>query len=279
MIFGLPFREVVCCDFEYVPSAGDDPSVVCMVAKEMVSGRVIRLWRDQLGHEPPFAIDKDVLFVAYAAQAELRCFIELGWSMPARILDLFAEFRVASNGLPLAAGRGLLGALSWYAIPGITKEEKKSYRDLVIGGGPWTDTERREILDYCQSDVDALPPLLMAMLPGVMLNKEGLGQALLRGRYTAAVAHIEHNGVPIDVDTLAAIQDGWDDIKLQLIEEVDAQYGVFDNGHFRDGLFAKYLIDQDIPWPRTDTGLLKTDEDTFSDMSKVYPQLAQIVHD
>jgi hypothetical protein len=49
-----------------------------------------------------------------------------------------------------------------------------------------------------------------------------------------------------------------------------------DNGHFRDGLFAKYLLDQGIPWPRTDTGLLKTDEDTFSDMSKVYPQLAPL---
>jgi DNA polymerase-1 len=124
--------------------------------------------------------------------------------------------------------------------------------------------------------VDALPPLLAAMLPGIMITREGLGQALLRGRYTAAVAHMEHNGIPIDVDTLAAIQGGWDDIKMQLIEEVDAQYGVYDGGHFRDGLLAKYLLDQKIPWPRTDTGLLKTDGDTFSDMSKVYPQLAPL---
>jgi DNA polymerase-1 len=116
----------------------------------------------------------------------------------------------------------------------------------------------------------------MAMLPGIMLNKEGLGQALLRGRYTAAIAHIERNGIPIDVNTLAAIQSSWDDIKMQLIEEVDTQYGVYEHGHFRDGLFAKYLTDQNIPWPRTDTGMLKTDEDTFSDMAKVYPQLAPL---
>jgi DNA polymerase-1 len=54
---------------------------------------------------------------------------------------------------------------------------------------------------------------------------------------------------------------------------VDAQYCVYDNGHFRDGLFARYLFDQGISWPRTETGLLKTDEDTFHDMAKVYPQL------
>jgi DNA polymerase-1 len=285
MILGrLPFREVVFCDFEFrhaqdehLPvSDGEKPFAVCMVAREMVSGRLIKLWRDQFGPEPPFATGEDVLFVAFVAQAELGCFLELGWPLPSRILDLSAEFRVASNGLPLAAGKGLLGALSWYCIPGITKEEKKSNRDLVLRGGPWTDTERREILDYCQSDVDVLPPLLTAMLPGIMISREGLAQALLRGRYTAAVAHMERNGIPIDVHTLTAIQAGWDDIKMQLIAEVDAQYGVYDDGHFRDGFFAKYLLDQEIPWPRTDTGLLKTDEDTFKDMSKVYPQLAPL---
>jgi DNA polymerase I len=61
-----------------------------------------------------------------------------------------------------------------------------------------------------------------------------------------------------------------------LIDEVDSQYGVFDHGHFRDELFARYLFDQDIPWPRTDTGLLKVDDDTFSDMTKIYSQLESL---
>ena len=54
---------------------------------------------------------------------------------------------------------------------------------------------------------------------------------------------MERSGIPIDADTLVAIQDGWEDIKTQLIDEVDSQYGVFDHGHYRDGLFARtYLI-------------------------------------
>ena len=80
---------------------------------------------------------------------------------------------------------------------------------------------------------------------------------------------MERCGIPIDAETLVAIQDGWEDIKTQLIDEVDSQYGVFDHGDFRDGLFARYLFDQDIPWPRTDTGLLKVDDHTFSDMTKI----------
>jgi hypothetical protein len=44
------------------------------------------------------------------------------------------------------------------------------------------------------SDLD-LPALLESMLPAITSTRQGLGQALLRGRYTAAVARMEHVGV------------------------------------------------------------------------------------
>ena len=53
-----------------------------------------------------------------------------------------------------------------------------------------------EILDYCESDVDALARLLPAMLPRIDLPR-----ALLRGRYMAAAAAMEYAGMPIDVPT------------------------------------------------------------------------------
>jgi hypothetical protein len=31
-------------------------------------------------------------------------------------------------------------------------------------------------LDYCQADVDPLPPLLMAILPSIMATPEGLAK-------------------------------------------------------------------------------------------------------
>jgi hypothetical protein len=47
----LPFREIWCADFEFYPGAGlanggkdgDPPTVLCLVAKEMRSGRFVRL--------------------------------------------------------------------------------------------------------------------------------------------------------------------------------------------------------------------------------------------
>ena len=67
--------------------------------------------------------------------------------MPARILDLFTEFRNQTNGLPTVAGRGLIGALTAYGLDSIGTVEKTEMRDLVMRGGPWSDGERDAILD------------------------------------------------------------------------------------------------------------------------------------
>jgi hypothetical protein len=275
-VLGLPFREVWAVDFEFIAKPGDRPTPVCMVARELGSGRLLRLWQDELPARPPFAAGEDTLVVAYYASAEIGCFLALGWPIPPRILDLYAEFRAETNGLPLAEGRGLLGALTHHRIPSITSEEKTAGRALVMRGGPWTDAERREILDYCQTDIDPLGALLERMIPRITATPQGLGQALLRGRYMASVARMEWTGVPIDVETLAAIRAGWSDIKLDLIAAVDKDYGVFEGPTFKAGLFAAWLRDHSIEWPRTETGRLQLDQDTFRDMVRPYPQLAPL---
>ena len=98
---GLPFRQVWAVDFEFIARPGERPEPVCLVARELRSGEMVRLWQDELRRPaPPFPVDKAALVVAYFASAELGCFKALGWPMPARILDLYAEYRVQTNGLP-----------------------------------------------------------------------------------------------------------------------------------------------------------------------------------
>ena len=192
----LPFAEIWAVDFEFGAEPGENPEPVCLVARELRSGRKLRLWRDEFGAEPPYPNGPDVLFVAYYASAEIGCHLALGWPAPQRVLDLFTEFRNHTNGIPTASGAGLLGALAYYGMDSIGTAEKDEMRDLILRGGPWTDAEQEAILDYCESDVEALARLLPAMLPDVDLPR-----ALLRGRYMAAAARMERNGVPIDTDT------------------------------------------------------------------------------
>ena len=113
------FEEIWIVDFEFISKDGERPDVVCLVARELRSGRTIRLWRDRLGAEPPYRTDANVLFVCFAATAECACHLALGWPLPANILDLSPVFRCVVNGRIVPLGKGLLGALAYYGLNSI----------------------------------------------------------------------------------------------------------------------------------------------------------------
>ena len=93
-----------------------------------------------------------------------------------------------------------------------------------------------------------------------------------------AVGFMQHNGVPIDMSLLDSLNTNWDAIKTQLITSVDARYGVYVEGSFKEALFESYLARESIPWPRLDSGRLALDRNTFSNMSKRYP-IVQPLHE
>ena len=217
------YREIWCADFEFHAPDGHRPEPLCLAAREVRTGRVATRWlTDDTPVAPPFGTGADMLFIAFYASAELGCFLALGWPMPVRILDLFAEFRNLTNGRTLPHGCGLLGVLAHFGLDALDGAEKDDMRALAMRGGPHTGAERAALLSYCQSDADALARLLPRMLPSVDLPR-----ALLRGRYMAAAARMESTGVPIDVDALAHLRIYWDRIKAKLVREVDRDYGVF----------------------------------------------------
>jgi DNA polymerase-1 len=265
----MDFREVWAADFEFVAHPGERPVPVCMVAIEQRSGRTIRLWRDQFGPAPPFPIDAGALFVAYYASAELGCFRALGWPMPARILDLFCEFRDRTNGLSTPDGAGLIGALTYFGLDVIGAAEKDRMRALVMGGGPWSEAERAEILDYCQSDVAALLRLLDAMPPQIDMQR-----ALLRGRSMAANACMEHNGVPIDEQALEKLREHWIGIQDDLIIEIDKDFGAFEGRTFKRARWGQYLIKKGIPWPLLESGQLDLSDKTFREQARAHPSIS-----
>jgi DNA polymerase-1 len=267
----LEYRAVWAVDFEFIARPGGRPVPVCLVAHELHSGRTIRLWRNQFGPTPPYSVDAGSLFIAFYASAELGCHRALGWPMPERILDLFTEFRALSNGLPTVAGSGLLGALTHFGLDNIGATEKEDMRELVLGGGPWSEQEQADIFDYCESDVDALKRLLPAMLPTIDLPR-----ALLRGRCMAAVAQMEHHGIPIDTIMLDRLRCNWSSIQDQLIAEIDRDYGVFEGRTFKADRFAAWLAHNHIPWPKLDSGRLDLEDGTFRQMAKAHPVISPL---
>lgn len=275
----LPMKHVVAVDFEFefgghdnveaASRSGERPRPVCMVAKELRTGRTWRLWREEFGPQPPFPISQDTLLVAYYASAELGCFKALGWPEPVFVLDLFTEFRARTNGLTLPHGAGLLGAATFFGIDGIDITEKQDLRARILSGGPWSAEDRAAILEYCASDVLMLEQLLLAMLPRIDLQR-----ALLRGRFMKAAAAIEWNGTPIDVETLQHLRHHWTAIQDDLIRDIDRDYGVFDGRTFRMERWQQWLATHDIPWPTLDSGRLDLSDDTFRQMARSWPAVS-----
>ena len=277
----LPFRYIVVADFEFeagghasfedASRSGERPRPVCMVAKELHSGKTWRLFRGEFGAAPPFPTGPDTLFIAFYASAELGCFRALGWPAPARILDLFTEFRDRTNGLPTPAGSGLIGALVFFGLDHLGANEKDHMRLLILSGGPWSADERGAILDYCASDIDALERLLPAMLPEIDLPR-----ALLRGRYMAAAAAMEFNGTPIDVPALELLRRHWADIQDALIADIDSTFGVYDGRTFKADRFENFLVRFGIPWARLESGRLDLSDNAFREAAKAWPIISPL---
>jgi DNA polymerase I len=281
----LPFRHVVLADFEYRQVDGELPEVRCLCARDMCSGREWRLWADELGARPPFPTGADSLFVGYYLSAEFSAFHALGWPLPTHSLDLYVEFRVATNGRPTPWGkRSLLAALEHFEIDGIDAVEKQGMRGLAMRTGPsssYAAAERRDLLDYCMTDVLALECLLRPILREVLFAagdapRRCFRQALMRGEYMAALAVVEARGAPIDVDMFDRLRRAWHQIPRRLAARLDPKFGVFVDGKVSRERLAEYLVREELcrSWPRTEArGWLDTSADTFKEMARLHPRL------
>lgn len=217
-----PPADIWCVDFEFRAPPGERQHPLCMVAREVHSHQLIRCWLDgQAPRTCPLPLTRESLFVAYYASAELQCFLALGWPLPPQVLDLCAEFRWLTSGVPLS-GHTLLHCLEFFGLDAMAAVEKATMHELAQQHRPLTATEQAALVDYCQADADALARLLPVMLPRL-----DLPHALLRGHYMKAVAHIERAGIPLDTPLLMRLTAEWDSLRYRIAATVNRDFPVF----------------------------------------------------
>ena len=272
------YDSVWCVDFEYNTgiSGADAPKPICMVAQELFTGATVRKWLwDGLVTGCPIPTDDHGLYIAFYASAEITCHLGLGWPIPARILDLYAEFRCVANSLAnfqvtsvegKTKGQQRFSLLNCMRSFGLGAEAvgtgfKNESRDLCIRGGPFSEAEKTQILEYCESDVIALAKLLPCMLPFIELH-----QALFRGRYMAAVASMERRGIPVDQELAGRFRDHWDPIVNRLIVDSKSEFDVIGKRDIDQKKFAAWLESHGLlhSWPRSSSKScsLRSDTDT-----------------
>jgi DNA polymerase I len=283
----VPFREVVTADAEYKIEPGGHPFIWCMVFRYWRSRRELRLWRDQLlaMQHPPFDVERD-LFVAYYAPAEMGCFLELGWTPPKNIVDLFVEHRVLTNGIlpkperkktssvsgktQRSIGRdSLLNALAIRGLGHLDVDSKEEMRELAMTAVKPTPQQQAMLLDYCAGDVAGTEALFHYMIERTQIDWP---RALWRGRYTVAAARSERLGIPIDMPLFRRLTENWSAIKHELIV---GTFDVFDERDaFKTDKFVRnVIIPLGLPWPKLPSGAFELDNDTFDDMARFHPEL------
>jgi hypothetical protein len=273
----VSFPEIWCIDFEYYPGRGlanggvdgDPVTPLCLVAHELRSGRTVQLWQDELGPFPPYRLDSSALVISYGLAAEFGCHLQNGWGEPACAIDALIEFRHHTNDNRDHA-RGLGDALDHFKLDSLDVTRKNSIRDRILQGPPFSEQEKREILEYCADDVRALARLLARLLSTI----RSWPHALHRGHVQWAIAKIERRGLPTGLSPLTRLRRHWEGMRTDLVTALDP-FGVYEiiNGvaHWRSKRFEAFVAHYQLQWPRLASGKLCTDEETFREMSTLYP--------
>ena len=90
--------------YEFMAPPGERPDPVCLVAENSNPEKQFACGGTSSAPFHHIQSTPIVCLLRTTPVAELGCHLALGWPMPARILDLFTEFRNQTNGLPTVAG-------------------------------------------------------------------------------------------------------------------------------------------------------------------------------
>jgi DNA polymerase family A len=239
----------------------------------------VRLWQDELGRFPPYRLDGGACLFGYMLAAEFGFHIARDWGEPAHAIDAYVEFRHYCNDGSLKSGDrekgffGLGGALRYFCEDELDITHKEDMRARIIAGPPFSAQERADILDYCTDDVRALARLVPHIVPTI----RSLPHAMLRAKFQWSVAQIERRGVPLDLPLRTRIRNRWNDMRTDLVAELDRPFGCYEivdgKAHWRKARFADLVARNRMSWPRTADGALSESDEVLREMSGKYPQI------
>src|SRR5215472_17182491 len=282
----LPFRYIVCPDTEF-RTRGEPHRGWCLCGVELRSGRLIQEWLDGADVSPPFPLDDSTLFVAFVAGAEVATIRVLGWPLPARIFDLFQEFRIVSNTGQKSDPRGLESACAYYGIATYDHDAKKDMQTEAQERTVWDLPRQRALVDYCLEDSLATARLFLCVWAQWLELHAGaeeinLHHALRRGRFAGFLAEAELLGIPFREADWDVLRDGRDTVFEAMVDGLaPALRPIYRNepdGPVQDPLKFTETMDRlglTAEWPRTATGMLKTDKHVLPDMLQTPPHLEE----
>jgi len=264
------FDHILVLDFEFKQDPGQNPKLVCLTIKDLITEKIIDQWLVNRKPRFPFPLARSLLIGHYIS-AEVGCLLQLGYGCPKYCIDTFVEEKKFYNGLR-NNGYGLIDSCKRYNIKTISHEIKDAKRDVIIENYPnYTPEQIEEIKKYNLSDVEINEKLFLAQLnkvEGTTNNfKEWTSQAIFHGRSMGICAKIQRNGIPINMKLHRDLVDNYEAVRTLEMQELNEKCGVeiYANGVEKRKNFEELLKKEKIydRWPKTATGKCKTDDKTL----------------
>ena len=82
----------------------------------------------------------------------------------------------------------------------------------------------------------------------------------------------------VDLETLTLLQGNWEALRAELVASLDTN-ALFEGTTFKMARFEAFLMSNKIPWPRLESGILCTKEDTFRQKAKAFPDTISPIHE
>lgn len=221
------FRSIWC----FHASAGRPPAghlqPRALVGRELRTDRSICL-SGPCPHSVP-VFDEHTLVVAHGAAELVELFRSIGWPEPKHLLDAFAEYRVATNGMYL--GRGTedpdpANTARAFHVPG---------EDLLSESELSRDDARAHslrVVDMLAAIIDCIPA-------------ETLRDALQRGAYAIAAGAMQHRGIPLSRQLVAEAGSLHD----ALLAIVDREFGIVQDGQVTPSGVRRWARRVNLRWP------------------------------
>ena len=285
--------DVIALDFEYRSTNMQPPEVRCLCALSLKTGKRWEIWFEGGEENYPFDETRDIIFLAHFGEAELACFLALGWPMPPYLLDscvMVKQLRsmpvkkkrgIKKMPPPFNKGTSLLATAQSLGIVYGYEDTKGEMRDLALldkRNTDYTEEERRALIEYCWADVD----IYIEMTPKLCAEFDRRRYNILTFlNYTdtlIAFAEMTRRGIPLNPEQWERFVERWPEIKDDFIRDNDELGLLLPSGEISRAALTDFLIEHDYEWPArpTSDGSLDVSDKTLERASELIPELESV---
>ena len=154
----------------------------------------------------------------------------------------------------------------------MSKEEKDKNVNVIIENKNYTLSQQKQILDYCQKDVEETAELFLCQVDDIeQQNKlktvkdfdRELWQIMFRGLAQGCVAQIQRTGVPVDTTLINKFNKYWGAVKDKIIKRKNNLLQVYnDDLTFSNAKFKTFVVNCGLGhrWPLLKSGFYTTND-------------------